>query len=113
MIKRRDQNRESRMGAQKTRRGRGCAFAFEFNVDERACVSDMPCNQRCNLGQPGDPIAIARVEFGNVFGCMAAHWALAVGGSVNRVIVNHHELLFAGRVVHGMHIEFDALTSYV
>jgi hypothetical protein len=101
------------MGAQKPRRGRGCAFAFEFNVDEWFCVSDMPCNQRCNLGQPGDPIAIARVKFGYVFGCMAAHWALAVGGSVNRVIVNHHKVLSASSVVHGMHIEFDALTSYV
>ena len=50
---------------------------------------------------------------GNLFDGMEAHRASTIGGSIDGVIMNYHEVLFAGGVVYGMDIEFDALTSHV
>ena len=101
------------MGPQKSRGGGGGSFAFEFNIDERPRVSGIPRNQCCNLGQPGYPVAIACFKLGNLLDGMEAHRASTIGGSIDSVIMNYDELLFASGVVYGMHIEFDALTSHV
>ena len=73
----------------------------------KCCATSAVTSSNRGIGLP------PRVEFGKLLEGMVAHQALAVGGSLHRIVMDDHKLGGVFDIAHRMYVELDGPTTQV